>query len=181
MRPQWLSRVQLCDPMNCSPPGSSIHGIFQARILEWVVMSSSSESSWPIEPASLALPGRFFTTAPPVKAPICLVYSQMGHSSIPSQFKGILWLGSNVQILLKAEIGDYSPTGRKKDLTRSLSKSLLMFEASQKSPCSLITPIIPVQLWMQPLHLWTWTQLSVAILHWSDSLSSLSMSNMSHK
>ena len=29
----------LCDPMNCSPPGSSIHGIFQARILEWVAIS----------------------------------------------------------------------------------------------------------------------------------------------
>ena len=28
----------LCDPMNCSPPGSSVHGIFQARILEWVAI-----------------------------------------------------------------------------------------------------------------------------------------------
>ena len=28
----------LCDPMDCSPPGSSIHGIFQARILEWVAI-----------------------------------------------------------------------------------------------------------------------------------------------
>ena len=34
-----LSRVRLCDPMNCSPPGSSIHGIFQARVLEWVAIS----------------------------------------------------------------------------------------------------------------------------------------------
>ena len=32
----------LCDPMDCSPPGSSIHGIFQARILEWVVISFSN-------------------------------------------------------------------------------------------------------------------------------------------
>ena len=31
----------LCDPMDCSPPGSSVHGILQARILEWVVVSSS--------------------------------------------------------------------------------------------------------------------------------------------
>ena len=29
----------LCDPMTCSPPGSSVHGILQARILEWVAMS----------------------------------------------------------------------------------------------------------------------------------------------
>ena len=33
--------LALCDPMNCSPPGSSVHGILQARILEWVAMSSS--------------------------------------------------------------------------------------------------------------------------------------------
>ena len=33
------SRLTLCDPMDCSPPGSSIHGIFQARILEWVAIS----------------------------------------------------------------------------------------------------------------------------------------------
>ena len=31
----------LCDPMDCSPPGSSVHGIFQARILKWVAISSS--------------------------------------------------------------------------------------------------------------------------------------------
>ena len=35
----------LCDPMDCSPPGSSVYGILQARILEWVVMPSSKESS----------------------------------------------------------------------------------------------------------------------------------------
>ena len=34
----------LCDPMDCSPPGSSVHGIFQARILEWVAISSSIPS-----------------------------------------------------------------------------------------------------------------------------------------
>ena len=37
----------LCDPMDCSPPGSSVHGILQARILEWVAISSSRESSQP--------------------------------------------------------------------------------------------------------------------------------------
>ena len=31
----------LCDPMDCSPPSSSVHGILQARILEWVAISSS--------------------------------------------------------------------------------------------------------------------------------------------
>ena len=37
----------LCDPMDCSPPGSSVHGILQARILEWVTMPSSRGSSPP--------------------------------------------------------------------------------------------------------------------------------------
>ena len=44
---QLLSRVWLCDPTDCSPPGSSVHGILQARILEWVAISSSRGSSWP--------------------------------------------------------------------------------------------------------------------------------------
>ena len=42
-----FTHVQLCDPMDCSPPGSSVHGILQARILEWVAISFSRGSSWP--------------------------------------------------------------------------------------------------------------------------------------
>ena len=37
----------LCDPMDCSPPGFSVHGIVQARILEWVIFSYSSRPSEP--------------------------------------------------------------------------------------------------------------------------------------
>ena len=39
--------LTLCDHMDCSPPGSSVHGILQARILEWVAMPTSKGSSWP--------------------------------------------------------------------------------------------------------------------------------------
>ena len=39
----------VCDPINYSPPGSSVHGIFQARILEWVAISSSREASQPTD------------------------------------------------------------------------------------------------------------------------------------
>ena len=51
----YVSHVQLCAaPLNCSPPGSSVHEILQARVLEWVVMPSSREYSHPgIEPTSL--------------------------------------------------------------------------------------------------------------------------------
>ena len=45
---KWLqSCLTLCDPMDCGPPGSSVHGILQARILEWVAMPSSKGSSQP--------------------------------------------------------------------------------------------------------------------------------------
>ena len=44
---QSISQVWLfCDPMDCSPPGSSVHGILQARVLEWVAMPFSKGSSW---------------------------------------------------------------------------------------------------------------------------------------
>jgi len=53
--------------MDCRPPGFSVHGILQARILERVAMPSSKESSQPRdEPTSLtssALEGRFFSAA----------------------------------------------------------------------------------------------------------------------
>ena len=41
------SCLTLCNPMDCSPPSSSVHGIFLAKILEWVTISSSRESSRP--------------------------------------------------------------------------------------------------------------------------------------
>ena len=41
------SSLTFCNPMDCSPPGSYAHGIFQARILEWVASSSCRGSSWP--------------------------------------------------------------------------------------------------------------------------------------
>ena len=41
------SCLTLCNPMDCSLPGSSVHGIFQASVLEWVAISFSRGSSWP--------------------------------------------------------------------------------------------------------------------------------------
>ena len=49
----------LCDPADCSQPGSSIHGILQARILEWVVISFSKESSQPRDQTSISCIGRW--------------------------------------------------------------------------------------------------------------------------
>ena len=58
-----FSRVRLCDPMDCSPPSSSVCGIFQTRILQWVVMPSSRGSSQPKDwTCGSCIAGRFFTT-----------------------------------------------------------------------------------------------------------------------
>ena len=63
LRHVWLT---LCDSTGCSPPGSSVHGIFQVRMLEWVALPSPDHLPDPgIEPTSLASPslaGGFFTS-----------------------------------------------------------------------------------------------------------------------
>ena len=52
----------LCDPMDCSPPSSFVHGIFQARILEWLAISFSGGSSQPKDQTGIScVEGRFFT------------------------------------------------------------------------------------------------------------------------
>ena len=60
------SCLTFCNPMDCSPPGSSVHEIFQARILEWAAMPSSRGSSYPrdLTPFSCVsyFEGSFFTT-----------------------------------------------------------------------------------------------------------------------
>ena len=71
--------LTLCNPMDYSRPDSSVHGIFQARILDWIAISSSRRSSRPRDqtqdpknprttsPVSPALTGRFFIIEPPRK------------------------------------------------------------------------------------------------------------------
>ena len=56
------SCLTLCDPMDCSPPGSSVHGTLQARILEWVAVLSSRGSSQLRDQTQVShIAGRFFT------------------------------------------------------------------------------------------------------------------------
>ena len=75
--PPPCTHAQSCNPMDCSPPGSCVHGLFQARILEWAAISFSSRpeywSGYPflspgdlpnpgIEPRSPTLQADFFTS-----------------------------------------------------------------------------------------------------------------------
>ena len=84
-----LSHVRLCNPMDCSPPGFSIHGISQARILEWDAISFSRRSSQPKEPASPAWQADLLPLShlgsPPLTLHMCIpqIYCQFG--STPQQ------------------------------------------------------------------------------------------------
>ena len=73
----------LCDPVDCSPPGYSVHGISQARILEWVVVPSFRRSSQPRDwtPVSyLSRTGWFLPLVPPGKPVLNIpfFYFQLG-------------------------------------------------------------------------------------------------------
>ena len=85
------SRPILCDPMDCSPPGFSVHGLFRARILEWVAISYSRISSRPRDQTCVSLTspasaGGFFTAEPPRKPPLYL-YPHLKRKCFSSCFK----------------------------------------------------------------------------------------------
>ena len=78
------SYLTLCNPVDCSPPGSSVHGVSQARKLEWVAISSSRGSSRPRDGTQVSrIAGRLFTTEPPGK-PVMRIQELLGiFSSTP--------------------------------------------------------------------------------------------------
>ena len=65
------SCLTLCDPMDCSLPGSSVHGILPARVLEWVAISFSRGSSQPRDRTQVShIVGRGFTVLGTREAPL---------------------------------------------------------------------------------------------------------------
>ena len=88
---QLLSRVQLfCNPMDCSLPGSSVHGISQARILEWVAISFSRGSSWPRDWTHISCIGRqvlyHWATWKACGKVLSIVKSRLHHSQLFNMF-----------------------------------------------------------------------------------------------
>ena len=74
---QLLNHARLCDPMDCSPPGSSAHGILQVRILEWVSIPLSRGSSRPRDRSWVScIASRFFTVWTTREAPPYTVLCQ---------------------------------------------------------------------------------------------------------
>ena len=91
------SSPTLCDPMDCSPPGSSVHGIFQARALEWVAISFSNAWRWKVKVKSLSRL-RLFATPWTVayQAPPSMGFSRQEYWSgvpVPSPSHGFQWEG----------------------------------------------------------------------------------------
>ena len=83
------SSPTLCNPMDCSLPGSSVHGIFQARVLEWVAISFSRGSSQPRDRTQVShIRGRRFnlwaTREAPYK-PYGILYSSLSQEILNHQ------------------------------------------------------------------------------------------------
>ena len=92
---QLLSHDRLfCDPMDCSQPGSSVHGISQARVLEWAAISSSRGLLDPVveltSPVSPALGGGFLT---------CSLRVVPVTSLLTWSFRTGSWMGTEVRKL----------------------------------------------------------------------------------
>ena len=125
----------LCDTMDCSPPGSSVHGIFQARILHWVAISYSRESfrtrdqnpcllRWQADPLPLSHKGSPSLAISPFKALISLEFINLGNkgrdtcSHFMEKIYGLLWALSPTPVLLPGKSHEWrslegcSPWGR---------------------------------------------------------------------
>ena len=92
------SCLTVCNPVDCSPPGSSVHEILQAWILEWVAMPFSRGSSWPKDGTQVScIAGRFFTIL--ATREYCYlngkkhlgVTSVTGVASLPPSFRAFLF------------------------------------------------------------------------------------------
>ena len=89
----------LCDPMDGNPPGSSIHGILQARILEWVAIPFSRGSSWPRDQTRVScIAGRFFTVWT-TREELLLKFSWFKRERVPFFFAFIAYCITHVDQL----------------------------------------------------------------------------------
>ena len=93
-----LSCVQLCNPMDCSPPVSSVHGIFQVRILGWVAVSSSQGPSQPKEQtlvSRISWTGRRILYDCPIWADSFVALGTVAHQAPLSQARILEWVATS--------------------------------------------------------------------------------------
>ena len=140
----------LCDPTNCSPPGTSVYGILQARMLEWVAMSFSRGSSQPSDQTWVSwIAGGFFTIwgSALFKELGCkktsIVWS-LYHRELTSQetVDGTHVLTWKVSHCLKP-----SPRKPESISINNNSKMLLLKHNSSKMTVTIIVSIISISYW----------------------------------
>ena len=138
------SYLTLCDPMDYSLSGSSIHGIFQARLLQWVAISFSRGSSWPRDWTQVS----------------CIVgrrFYHLSHQEVPHSSKVILKiLQARLQQYMKHELPDVEAGFRKGRVTRdqiaNICWSSRKQESSRKiSTSALLTMPMPLTMWTTTL------------------------------
>ena len=112
----------LCDPVDGSLPGSSVHRILQARILEWVAMPSSRGSSWPrdwTEVSYVFCIGGFFTTSATWESPSRLKLGIRAERGVPCFLLDAVmrWISLFLSCMyLQVQwSSDHSPEGSSKD------------------------------------------------------------------
>ena len=102
--------VRLCDPVDCSPPGSSVHGLSLARILEWAAISSSTASFWPRDRTQASrIAGRFFTSWANREAHECPESTlKQGENLVGLKSANSAWIGRDAFFWLPAPgLGDF--------------------------------------------------------------------------
>ena len=126
------SHVPLCDPTDCSPPGSSVHRIFRLRILAWTAISSSRGSSQPRDQTRLSC----------ISSIDRQILYQLGHQSevknknVTKESRG--WGRESLKIAFVLSLTDWVPNGRGSFILKifllgsvwiqSLSRSLEIFK-----------------------------------------------------
>ena len=137
----------LCNPVDCRPPGSSVHGILQARILEWVAMPPPGDLPDPgVEPVSFrspALAGRFFITSAttvPVFNPstACFVNKALRNAATIILYT----LSKTSLVLLTAELSSFD-----KDYMAHKTRNIYSLSLYQKTLLTLLLEYEIVFLW----------------------------------
>ena len=119
-----------CDPVYCSPPGSSIHGILQAIILEQVAKPFSMESSRPRDrTCGSYIAGRFFTADPQGRLALFWVLCKSGMLPCPGNVCTLIFFTLHLDEIQRAPNKETIP----KDLSHPL---LLLFSPSNMIPSS---------------------------------------------
>ena len=148
----------LCDPMDYSSPGCSVHGIFLARILEWIAISYSRGFSRPrdqtVSLAYSALAGRLFTTRTTWEAP----HNQLHHHRQTRHPLTFIWMKCSGSLLLPLYVPD-DPTLLTFDIFSSPGIFLCVYPLSRFDMTHSISgpprPCCPCMVWTLPVLLLT--------------------------